>query len=81
MNTKRELIAAKIDINLKNAFIAIAQSKHRPVSQILRDLIRMYVESNQVPNAETLETFKKTDQGEDIFFAKNASDLFKQLDI
>ncbi|WP_047685491.1 MULTISPECIES: hypothetical protein [Xenorhabdus] len=81
MSTKSELLATKVDLNLKNAFMAIAQSKHRSASQILRDLIRLYVESNQVPNAETLNTFKKTDQGEDIFYAKDVNDLFKQLDI
>ncbi len=48
---KSELIATKVDIELKEAFVAIARNKHRPASQILRDLIRVYVESNQTqPN-------------------------------
>ncbi|EJF77140.1 hypothetical protein MCQ_01644 [Candidatus Bartonella washoeensis Sb944nv] len=81
MGIKSELIAAKVDINLKNAFMAIAERKHRPASQILRDLIRVYVENNKIPNQETLETFHKTDSNEDVFYAKNISDLMKQLDI
>ncbi|QEE09396.1 DNA-damage-inducible protein J [Bartonella kosoyi] len=81
MSIKSELIAAKVDINLKNAFMAIAERKHRPASQILRDLIRIYVENNKIPNKETLETFHKTDRNEDVFYAKNIADLMKQLDI
>ena len=45
MSIKSELIATKVDIELKEAFVAIARNKHRPASQILRDLIRVYVES------------------------------------
>lgn len=78
---KTEIMATKIDIDLKNAFMGIAASKHRPASQIMRDLIRVYVESNKIPNAATLETFAKTDRGEEIHHAKDMADLLKQLDI
>lgn len=81
MSVKTEIITAKIETDLKNAFMAIAESKHRPASQVLRDLIRVYVESNKMPNNETLQTFQKTDKGEDVYYASNAADLFKQLDI
>ena len=40
MSIKSELIATKVDIELKEAFVAIARNKHRPASQILRDLIK-----------------------------------------
>jgi len=81
MTVKTEIMATKIDLDLKKAFMGIAESKHRPASQILRDLIRMYVESNRILNDETLETFAKTDRGEDVYRAKDMTDLFKQLDI
>lgn len=81
MSVKTEIITAKIETDLKNAFMAIAESKHRPASQVLRDLIRVYVESNKVPNDKTLQTLQKTDNGEDVHHARNAADLFKQLDI
>ncbi|WP_332061128.1 MULTISPECIES: hypothetical protein [unclassified Bartonella] len=81
MSAKSELIATKVDTNLKNAFMSIAERKHRPASQILRDLIRIYVENNKIPNEETLETFYKTDRNEDVFHAKDIADLCKQLDI
>ncbi|MEY2345070.1 ribbon-helix-helix domain-containing protein [Proteus mirabilis] len=71
MSIKSELIATKVDIELKEAFVAIARNKHRPASQILRDLIRVYVESNQTqPNEKTLNTFAKTDKGDDVFMLK-----------
>jgi len=82
MSIKSELIATKVDIELKEAFVTIARNKHRPASQILRDLIRVYVESNQTqPNEKTLNTFAKTDKGDDVFYAEDAHDLFKKLDI
>ncbi|GAB5039076.1 type II toxin-antitoxin system RelB/DinJ family antitoxin [Bartonella henselae] len=34
-----------------------------------------------IPNTETLKTFEKTDKGEDIFYAKDIKDFFKQLNI
>lgn len=78
---KDNIITAKVETELKNDFMAIAESKHRPASQILRDLIRVYVDSNRVPNKLTFETMRKTDGGEDIYFARDAADLFRQLDI
>ncbi|WP_246787168.1 hypothetical protein [Bartonella taylorii] len=47
--------------------MAIAKRKYRPASQILRDLIRVYVENNKISNKEMLETFHKTDSNEDVF--------------
>lgn len=35
----------------------------------------------KVPNAMTVETMRKTARGEDVHKAKDAKDLFKQLDI
>jgi len=81
MTAKTEIMATKLDIDLKNAFMGIAASKHKPASQILRDLIRLYVDNNKNPNEVTLETFKKTDRGEDVHCAKDMADLLKQLDI
>jgi DNA-damage-inducible protein J len=81
MSVKTEIITAKLDAELKNSFMAIAASRHRPASQVLRDLIRLYVENNEIPNKETLETFQKTDRGEGIIHAKNTDDLFAKLGI
>lgn len=78
---KDNIITAKVESELKIAFMAIAESKDRPASQILRELIRVYVECNEVPNALTRETMQKTLRGEDVYHAENAADLFRQLDI
>jgi DNA-damage-inducible protein J len=37
--------------------------------------------SVEIPNAETLETFAKTDRNEEVVDADNADDLFKKLGI
>lgn len=78
---KDNIITAKVDSELKVAFMAIAESKDRPASQILRELIRVYVESNETPNALTRETMIKSLRGEDVYYADNAADLFCRLDI
>jgi len=78
---KDDIITAKVESDLKNEFMIIAASKHRPASQILRDLIRVYVESNRVPNKLTVKTMQRSDKEEDIYYALDAADLFKQLDI
>lgn len=78
---KDNIITTKVDSELKIAFMAIAESKDRPASQILRELIRVYVESNEIPNKLTHETMQKSLRGEDVYYADNASDLFRQLDI
>jgi len=78
---KDDIITAKVESDLKNEFMIIAESKHRPASQILRDLIRVYVESNRIPNELTINTMQKSDRGEDVYHALNIADLFKQLDI
>lgn len=86
MSTNKDsVLTTKVESSMKAAFMAIAASKHRPASQILRDLIRLYVESHtegqEIPNIVTLSTLQKSARGEEVFTAKNASDLFRQLDI
>ncbi|WP_317992834.1 type II toxin-antitoxin system RelB/DinJ family antitoxin [Bartonella gliris] len=34
-----------------------------------------------VPNTKTLETFEKSERGEDVYVAKDMEDLFRNLDI
>ncbi|MEO8211426.1 MAG: hypothetical protein ABI840_12780 [bacterium] len=35
--------------------------------------------STRVPNRKTLETFRKTDKGEDLVICENVNDFFKKL--
>ena len=34
----------------------------------------------KIPNTDTIQTFEKTDRGEDLHHADSVSDLFSQLD-
>ena len=61
--------------------MAVAADRHRPAAQIIRDLMRLYIADSETPNALTAETIRKRRQGDDVFQASSASDLFKQLDI
>lgn len=36
---------------------------------------------NEIPNALTRETIEKAERGEELFHAKDAEDLFRQLEI
>lgn len=74
-------MSIKMEPELRDQFMAIAAGRHRPAAQIIRDLMRIYIAENEKPNALTAETLRKSDRGEDVFFAANAADLFKQLDI
>lgn len=46
-NNKDSILTTKIEADLKAAFMAIAASKNRTASQIVRDFIQMYVRNNR----------------------------------
>ena len=66
---KDSIITSKVESDLKNDFMIIAESRHRPASQILRDLIRVYVENNRISNELTAKTMRRADNGEDVYRA------------
>lgn len=78
---KEVQMSIKMESELRDQFMVVAASKHRPAAQIIRDLMRFYIQDNEIPNALTAETFRKSDNNEDVFYATDRSDLFKQLDI
>lgn len=49
-----DMIAIKLDPELKRELMEIAVSKDRTVSQILRGLIKVYVESHKIKSAAKL---------------------------
>ena len=79
--TKEVQMSIKMESALRDQFIAIAATRHRPAAQIIRDLMRLYIADSESPNALTAETLRKSDRGEDIFHTSNAKGLFKQLGI
>jgi predicted DNA-binding protein len=79
--TKEVQMSIKMEADLRDQFMAVAAERHRPAAQIIRDLMRLYIAENNTPNTVTAETLRKSDRGEDVFYAANAQDLFKQLGI
>lgn len=78
---KEVQMSIKMESDLHNQFMAVAESQHRPAAQIMRELMRLYIAGSETPNALTAETLLKSRRGEDVFHASSASDLFKQLGI
>ncbi len=78
---KEVQMSIKMKPELRDQFMALAAQRHRPAAQIIRELMRFYIAESETPNALTAETIRKARQGEDVFHASSASDLFKQLGI
>ena len=47
----------------------------------LRDQFVAVTTDSKTPNTLTADTLRKSDKGEDVFYASSAADLFKQLGI
>jgi len=78
---KEVQMSIKMEATLRSQFMAAAALQHRPAAQVVRDLMRLYIAESETPNALTVNTLRKSDAGEDVFYASDASDLFKQLSI
>ena len=70
----------EITIKIKN------DAELKRIKRILKgEKINVLVNGNnrktKIPNAVTLETFRKTDKGEELIVCKDVNDLFKKLGI
>jgi hypothetical protein len=79
--TKEVQMSIKMEADLRDEFMAVAADRHRPAAQIIRELMRLYILKSKTPNALTAKTLRKSDRGEDVFYASSVADLFKQIDI
>ena len=85
--TKSAVVHTRIDADLK----AGAESILKQIGVSSAEAIRMFyrqIEMNQgipfdvkIPNKLTVDTLRKSEKGEDVYHAKDADDLFKQLEI
>ena len=57
-SNKDSLLTTKIEASLKADFMAIAASKNRTASQIVRDFIQMYVRNNRPQYPSLAEGYK-----------------------
>ena len=82
-----DYVRARIDPAIKHEAAAVLATMGLTVSDLCRmALARVAHEkhlpfSDDIPNALTRETIEKAERGEEIFHAKDAEDLFRQLGI
>ncbi|MCX8519028.1 MAG: type II toxin-antitoxin system RelB/DinJ family antitoxin [Methylophilaceae bacterium] len=80
-------VRARIDETLKNEATAVLADMGLTVSDVVRIALTKIAKEKalpfemRVPSKLTEETLAKSERGEDIHHAKDADDLFKQLDI
>jgi len=78
---KEVQMSIKMEAELRDEFMAAAATMHRPAAQIVRDLMRGFLARQETPNAKTISAMQAVDNSEDLYHAKDADDLFKQLGI
>lgn len=76
---KEVQMSIKMEPELRDQFMAVAANRHIPAAQIIRDLMRLYIEDSETPNALATGTLRKSNKGEEVFYASIAADMFKQL--
>lgn len=80
-------VRARIDEKLKNEAAAVLADMGLTVSDVVRIVLTKVAKEKalpfemRVPNRLTAETLAKSERGEDVHQAKDADDLFRQLDI
>lgn len=73
-------MSIKMEPELRDRFMALAASTHRPAAQIVRDLMRLYIARLETPNAATLAAMEELERDGGKRFA-TADALFRDLGI
>jgi DNA-damage-inducible protein J len=85
--SKTEFVRARIEPQLKSNVEEILSELGLTITQAITlffkqlELRRGLPFPIELPNQETLETFEKTDRGEDLVYCENVDDMFKKLDM
>jgi len=80
-------VRARIDESLKEEAAAVLTEMGLTVSDVVRIVLTRVAKDKalpfemRVPNRLTAETLAKSERGEGLHHAKDAKDLFEQLDI
>lgn len=77
---KEVQMSIKMEAELRDRFVAVAATMHRPAAQIVRDLMRLYIARQETPNAATIAAMEELEQGKGKRLA-SADALFKDLGI
>ena len=73
-------MSIKMEPELRDQFMIVAATLHTPAAHLVRQLIRKFISSREIPNANTIAAMQEADRGEGTRF-KSANDLFDDLDI
>lgn len=77
--SKKEVqMSIKLESDLRDQFMAEAAKAHRPAAQILRELMRFYIERQRIPNAATRNVIDELERGKGKQFT-SANGLFEDL--
>ncbi len=80
-------VRARIDEGLKNEAAAVLAEMGLTVSDVVRIVLTKVAKDKalpfemRIPNKLTVETLSKSERGEEVHQAKDATDLFEQLGI
>lgn len=77
---KEVQMSIKMEPELRDQFMAIAISMHRPAAQIVRDLMRSYIQRQETPNAETIAAIEAVERGEANTYA-SVDDFYRKMEI
>ncbi len=77
---KEVQMSIKMEPELRDQFVAVAASVHRPAAQIVRELMRLYIAQQQHPNQATIAAMEELEQGKGMKFA-SVDELFKDLEL
>ncbi len=81
------VVRARIDETIKNEASIVLAEMGLTVSDVVRIALTKVAKEKalpfdmRIPNALTAKTLKKSERGEDVYQAKDAEDLFRQLGI
>ncbi len=78
--TKEVQMSIKMEPELRDQFMAVAATMHRPAAQIVRDLMRSYIQRQETPNTETIAAIQAVERGEMNTYA-SVDDFYRKMGI
>ena len=78
--TKEVQMTIKMEVELRDQFMAVANTMHRPAAQIVRELMRAYIARQEVPNTETVAAIEAVERG-DVTTHASTDALYESLGI
>lgn len=70
--SKEAVFTMKLESSLREGFVAAAKAAHRPASQVMRELMREYIQREQEKQAYDAYLAKKVEKGRQSIRAGNS---------